>query len=415
MALGGRVAPGLAAVLASLVVSTLPAPPATADVECTVGKTRYVETPSYALVRLAAAQAWQLSVGEGTTVAVVDSGVEDDNAHLQDVVLPGTSFVSGEPDATEDDWGHGTAIAGIIAGQFLEQSSVIGLAPGAEILPVRVFRAESTTGSTPSPEERPSTDRMAAGIRWAAEQGVDVINVSMSTTTDDPALRSAVRFAARQDIVIVASGGNRASRQDPDGPRYPAAYADVIGVAASDSNDTVTDDSIHGEHIDVYAPGQDVLTTYFGNGDCLLGTDRPYSSYAAGYVSALAAMLREQFPRASAEEVAYRIMAGADRPQRSERDDVRGWGLIQPYSSLTMTPDPSRPGPSLPGAAAPDESHTQPVVAPVSAAPDPLVPAQQTALWWSLILGGLVVLAVLLRPWVMRRAARGPSEPPAVD
>jgi membrane-anchored mycosin MYCP len=402
-----RLGAALSIAVAACVVAVAPA---SADVACEVGKTRYVDSPSYPLVRLAAGRTWQLAVGEDVTVAVVDSGVEDANAHLRDVVLPGRSFVAGEPDAREDDWGHGTAVAGTIAAQFLDRSSVIGLAPGARILPVRVYRAESTATSTATPAERPDARRMAAGIRWAAQQGaVDVINVSMSTTNDHPELRAAVRLALRRDIVVVASAGNRTFPTERDGPRYPAAYRGVVGVAATNTTDAVTDASIHGDHVDVAAPGQNVLSTYFGNGDCLLGTDQPYSSYATGYVSALAALLRDEFPGESAAMVGYRIMASADRPQRSSRDDVQGWGLIQPYEALTMTLDPDRPGPAMPGAEEQQEPRQRPVLAPMSAAPDPMEPAQQAALWWTLFLGGAVVLAVVLRPLVARRASRGGS------
>jgi len=402
----------LLAVAAGVGLAAGPAAPASADAECQVGRTRYVETPSYALLRLAAGRTWGLSVGDGTTVAVVDSGVEDANAHLRDVVLPGRSFVAGEPEAREDDWGHGTAVSGIIAGQFLDRSSVIGLAPGARILPVRVYRAEASTTSQPTAAELPSTDRMAAGIRWAAEQDPDVINVSMSSTNDDPALRAAVRYAVRRDIVVVASAGNRTSANEENGARYPAAYPGVIGVAAADTDDAVTKASIHGPQVDVAAPGENVLTTYFGNGDCLLARSRPYSSYAAGYVSGLAAQLRQRYPGESAELVAYRIMSSADRPQRDARDDVSGWGLIQPYDALTMTLDPSRPGPSLPGAPEPEQTVARPVVKPVLTSSDPLEPAQQSALWSALFLGGLVVLTFVLRPWLVRRSsARDDSDP----
>jgi type VII secretion-associated serine protease mycosin len=404
--------PSLLAGVAGVGAVLVPVEPASADVDCIVGQTRYVDTPSYTLLRLAAGRTWDLSVGQGTTVAVVDSGVEDANAHLSDVTLPGRSFVAGEPDAREDDWGHGTAVAGIIAAQFLDDSSVIGLAPGAKILPVRVYRAEPSEDSQPTPAELPSTDRMAAGIRWAAEQGPDVINVSMSATADDPALREAVRYAVRHDIVVVASAGNRTSRDEENGVRYPAAYPGVIGVAASDTNDTVTSASIHGPQVDVSAPGENVLTSFFGSGDCLIAQDRPYSSYAAGYVSALAALLRERYPDESAKMVAYRIMSSADRPQRDARDNVGGWGLIQPYDALTMTPDPSRPGPPMPGAPQPQQTVSRPVVRPVLASPDPRQPAQQSALWWALFLGGLVVLTFVLRPWVRSRAGAGEDSSP---
>lgn len=403
------------AVLAAVLTSgalVVPSESATAAVECRAGTTRYIDTPAYALARLAVGRSWSLATGQGVTVAVVDSGVEDGNAHLEDAVLPGKSFVPGDDDSTgrTDVWAHGTAIAGIIAARPVTDSAVVGMAPNAKILPVRVFVQEAVEGSTPVPEgQRPDTARMADGIRWAAEQGADVINVSMSTSANDAGLRSAVRFAVSRDAVIVASAGNRVAEGERDGLRYPAALPGVIGVAASDESDQVTDFSISGPQVDAHAPGQNILTTFLGNGDCLIGTDHPYSSYAAGYVSALAALLRERYPDASAEEIAYRIMASADRPRRDERDDVRGWGMISPYEALTMTIDTTRPGPPVPGAETQQTPAVDKSVPPITAAPNPLAPARQELLWWVLFGGGFVALAFLLRPWVgpmLRRLSR---------
>ena len=117
----------------------------------------------------------------------MDSGVDPGNAHLRGAVLPGVSFVPGPP--TEDILGHGTGVAGIIAARSLGdgRSSLIGAAPRAKILPVRVFQDEDSTGSRPVAYP-PDTGRMAAGIAWAVRHGADVINVSMSTRPTDDAL-----------------------------------------------------------------------------------------------------------------------------------------------------------------------------------------------------------------------------------
>lgn len=394
-----------AAVLAAGVLSvTAPvlghASPAHAEVSCESGTTRYVDTPSYPLARLGIGLSWPLATGEGVTVAVVDSGVEAGNAHLEEAVVPGRSFVPGDSDPTgrTDIWRHGTAVAGIIGARAVEDSAVVGVAPDATIVPVRVYAQESTDGFVATAGERPELDRMAAGIAWAVERGVDVINVSMSSRASSPALERAIAEAVRRDIVVVASGGNRPVEETEDGPRYPAALPGVIGVAATDTADRVTDYSIHGEHIDVAAPGQDVLTTFLDNGDCLVGTDNAYSSYATAFVSGLAALLREEYPRASGEEIAYRIMAGADRPRRDQRDDLRGWGLVQPLESLTMTLDPTRPGPRLEGWEDVSPSAGGQAAPRLTTSDDPLAERRQALVWWVLLGGGFVAIALIVRP-----------------
>ncbi len=391
----------------------LPAAPAAA-VSCEEAAPRYVDQNSYALERFAVGRAWQVTTGSDVTVAVVDSGVAADNAHLREAVRPGKSFVAGDPDPSgrTDLWGHGTAVAGLIGARAVDGSAVYGVAPSAKILPVRVFVAERDGSYVPPEDQLPNVSRMAAGIAWAAKHGADVINVSMSTRSDDPALRAAVREAVRRDIVVVASGGNREAEGENDGLRYPAALPGVVGVAASDENDQVTDHSIHGSHIDVYAPGQNVLAAYKLGGDCLIGQEYPYSSYATGYVSGVAALLRARYPGASAEEIVYRMTASADRPRRDQRDDVRGWGLVQPLEALTMTIDPSRPGPRAPGAQAPSGGaggSGMPAIR--SARPDPLAPARAQMLWWLLFGSGAVALAYLLRPLLLRRRRGGPGGP----
>ncbi len=401
-------------VLVSLVCPGLASPTATAaeeDQQCEVGKTQYVEESSFALASLGVPQTWSLATGRGVTVAVVDSGVDPGNAHLGKAVLPGTSFVPGDPTGREDILGHGTGIAGIVAARFVEGSALIGVAPEAKILPVRVFQDESPTGEQVA--FPPDTGRMAKGIRWAVQHGADVVNVSMSTRPDDsalPALKAALRLAQREDVVVVASGGNQTEEEPLTQVRWPAGGQGVIGVAATNAVGAVDDWSIHGPQNDVSAPGANVLIAFHANGDCLAGGERPFTSWAAGFVSGLAAQLRERFPDESADQIAYRIMASADRPRLRQRNDVEGWGQIRPYAALTMTLDPDRPGPVLPGASAqpPPRAQDSPVT-PLVARPDPLAPAREAALWWGLLAVGLGGLALVLRPWLGRAVRRAPS------
>jgi type VII secretion-associated serine protease mycosin len=374
--------------------------------ECTVNKPVFVKTQAYALQRLSLGPAWSLANGRGVTVAVVDSGVDDRNVHFKDGVLAGKSFVPGDGgDGQTDSFGHGTAVAGIIAARPVNPSTVVGEAYGATILPVRVF---VRYGQDATPTERPDTVQMAEGIRWAAAHGADVINVSMSTGGGDVhlgELRSAVHFAVTdKDAIVVAAGGNVG---DGTSPRYPAGFPGVIGVAASDDYDFVDDSkTISGPHIDVYAPGANIPSTYRNARDCVFGPDDPLTSYSTPYVSGLAALLKERFPEESAEMIEYRIMASADRPVRGRRDDTMGWGLIQPYEALTMTLDPNRPGPPFPGVSKPRAQKPPPEITSVAATADPMNPARRAILWWGLLATGFAALAFVVRPWVTRRTSR---------
>ena len=389
------------------------APTAQADqVQCEPGKTRYVDQQSYNLSSLGVPQSWALSRGAGVTVAVVDSGVDTRNAHLPDsAVLPGKSFVPGEPSARQDDQGHGTAVAGIIAARYVAGSALVGAAPEATILPVRIYK-DLQSDANPNPVFPPTTDLVAQGIRWAATHGADVINVSLSASaqdTDLPALRAAVRTAYRRGAVVVASGGdNPPPAQTPlTQVRYPAALPHVLGVAAADQSGQVDNFSTHGPQIDVAAPGASVLFPFSAYGDCVSDQTTPYTSYSAPFVSALAAQLRSRFPDESADLIDYRIIASADRPRLDQRNDVDGWGLIQPYEALAMSIDPQRPGPPVPGTSQTGQQvRAAPPLRPVTAQPDPREPARQAALWWGLLAVGLSGGALVLRPWLLRLVRR---------
>lgn len=363
-------------------------PPDALEGRCEVGRNQLVDDVS-AIANLRDTgfiDSWREATGRGVTVAVVDTGVDTRNVHLREGVEAGRSFLGGS--ATEDPYAHGTALAGIIAAREARGSVLVGAAPRARILPVRVIGEGSTTAD------------VAAGIRWAAEQRADVINVSLSTGSADkdlPALRSATAFAVRRGSIVVAAAGNAAEDAPFTQVQYPAGFDGVVGVAATNAAGEVDDWSIHGPHVDVAAPGGNVLTAFRSDGDCLVGLDHPYTSYATGYVSALAAQLVERFPDDTASQVVNRLLATADRPVADRRDDVRGWGTIQPVAALTSSSN-AAPG-TAQAASAPGTTRIVPAVD----RPDPMAPVRRQLSWWLLGAVGLTAVALVVTPWVRRR------------
>lgn len=319
---------------------------------CTDPNTRIPQSPP-ALTTLQSSLSWTINRGEGVVVAVVDSGVAASNPHLDGVLAGGTDLVddgtgnSGYADAN----GHGTAIAGQIAAQAIPGSGVRGLAPEARILSVRVFA--NTDDQTVAAGRGPSITRLAAGIRYAADADAQIINVSLSTAIDDPALRAATEYATERGSLIVASTGNRDTslaldKDQQDGVRYPAGYPGVIGVSATGTNGVVTDSSIHGSHVALSAPGQDVLTAASSGGDCVYAGEKPATSFATGYVSAAAALVASAYPEETPAQWAYRLTAAANRAHPDTRDDISGWGTVQPYEALSLVPGPQTRGPVSP-------------------------------------------------------------------
>ncbi|MFI2754390.1 S8 family serine peptidase [Cellulomonas sp. P22] len=395
---GGVVVPGTAA--------------SAADVACTPGTTTYVPDPPPALARLASEAAWRTATGAGVVVAVVDSGVDPGNTHLADALLPGVDLVGagGDPTGLSDTDGHGTAVAGQIAARAVPGSGVVGLAPDARVLPVRVFLADDEQSVRDG--NGPRADRVAAGIRYAAEHGARVVNVSMSTTEDSPELRSAVQDATRAGVLVVASVGSRAtSGGAADGPRYPAGYPEVLAVTAVDDADQVTDGSVRGAHVDVAAPGTNVLTTYHAAGDCLLAGDQASTSFATAYVSAAAALLAERYPDETPDQWRYRLEVTAARVRPGERDDLVGWGIVRPDQALAFVDDGSAAGPVSPVHARPTAATDAAEHVVVEVRADPLATTRGVGAWWTW--GGLtaVLLAVLTARLggTRRRQARAPS------
>lgn len=406
---------GLGVALGAVLMHPVPAGATeVAEGGCPLPDDPLIDDGQASLINLGFPQSWRLATGAGVTVAVVDSGVDVDNLHLgPDAVLPGTSFVSGPgiaADGRADTYGHGTAVAGVLAARQLEGSDLVGAAYDAKILPVQVFFQEEKDGVTKAGE--PNATLMAAGIRWAVDNGADVVNVSMSTDSQDVGLRAlldSLDYAASKDVVVVASAGNHSPASEDDAlfaTRFPAAADNVIGVAATNTSGVVDAYTVHGEGTDVSAPGQDVLVASVANrGDCYGGTDRPFSSWATPYVSGLAAQLREYYPRASAEEIVYRILASADRPRLGYSDQVQGWGQIRPYEALTMTIDPTIPGPPLPKGLKRERPEATEDVEALAAPVDPWADAREAALWWGLGGVGLTALALIVRPITRRRTA----------
>lgn len=393
---------------------------AAAQEECTAA-TRFTESVP-ALAELQSEAAWTRTRGAGVTVAVVDSGVAA-GPHLAGAVVGGVNLV---PDGTDpagatDLYGHGTAIAGQIAARRISGSGVEGLAPEAGILSVRVFAG--TSDEQVEAGWGPSTARMAEGIRYAADQGAQIINVSMSTLDADPGLADAVSYAAARGSLVVSSSGNSdasltVEQSGGDGARYPAGFDEALGVSATGSDSVVTDASIHGPHVDLAAPGQLVLTTSAQGGDCVFAPEAPATSYAAGYVSAAAALVAAAHPDETPAQWAYRLQATAVRSDPDARDDAAGWGVVQPFDAIALVPGSAVRGPESPfpaaGSSGSDGTGAASVADPVHVTDDPGDDAEAIRIGVVTGIGGLVVLAALgaLGVYVVRRHEAVTRRPP---
>jgi type VII secretion-associated serine protease mycosin len=299
-----------ASVLVGVVVLLATARPAMAD---------DIRDKEWHLSALGMSQAQKVSQGDGVVVAVVDTGVDDKHAELTGAVLPGKGFGEGNnTDGRVDQVGHGTAMAGLIAGRGLSNGGgVLGIAPKARILPVQVARTESTL---PSPWIGP-------GIDWAVDHGAKVINLSMELG-DDGEVRAAVERALRSDVIVVAGVGNTPARTTVG---FPASIPGVVAVGGVDRNGDHAAISATGPEMQVAAPSVDVISTAPGS-DYRIGTG---TSDATAIVSGVVALVRAKYPNLSGPEVVRRITATATDKGQPGRDDEYGFGVVNPVAALT--------------------------------------------------------------------------------
>ncbi|MEU7612296.1 type VII secretion-associated serine protease mycosin [Micromonospora sp. NPDC049204] len=270
-----------------------------------------------------------LATGAGVTVAVVDSGVDRVHPQLAGRVLAGTDLLDPGGDGSRDCAGHGTGVASIIAAAPQPGVAFRGLAPDARIMPVRVSEQQVVQGRESG--RTVSADEFAQAIRWAVDHDADVVNLSVVLYADDPEVSSAVRYAVDRDVVLVAAAGNLHDGGDPR--PFPAGYDGVLGVGAIGADGGRAAFSQTGSYVDLVAPGSDVLTAAPGSGHHQVeGT-----SYAAPFVAATAALLREYRPELTAAQIAERIVATADPAPDAGHGGGYGAGVLNPYRAVTET------------------------------------------------------------------------------
>jgi thermitase len=276
----------------------------------------------YALMAIRAPQGWAVEKGSrNIRIAILDSGVDFNHPDLAGKLLPGFDFVNLDSDP-QDDYGHGTAVAGVAAASTDNGVGMAGVGWLVKILPIKVLDANGNG----------TYADVAAGIVWASSQGVQVINLSLGGTNPSFTLEDAVNFAVSKGILLVAASGNTGS----EGVLYPARYPQVIAVAATDRNNDHPSFSTYGPEVDVAAPGVQVYTTALGGGY----SQRNGTSFAAPHISGLAALLFSMPGKVTAGQVRAAIESTALDLGEPGRDPYTGAGLIQMDAAMRMIPPP---------------------------------------------------------------------------
>ncbi|MGH3730785.1 MAG: type VII secretion-associated serine protease mycosin [Micromonosporaceae bacterium] len=268
------------------------------------------------------AEAHKITRGEGVTVAVLDSGVDYGHPDLKGALLKGKTYAGGRGDGWEDSNGHGTAMASLIAGRGHgpgNRDGVLGIAPSANILPVRTGSGDLDTSRG-----------FEQGIEWAADHDADIISVSLAMV-DITDIQESVTYALDKGAVVVAGVGN--TSQGHEEVMAPAVYPGVVAVSGTDQDGNFAEESVSGSQVVMSAPGTDIMA---GGSD-----DR--GRYAAGtgtsnstaLVAGAAALVKAKYPDLDAANVINRLIRTADDRGPEGRDSQYGFGIVDPVAALT--------------------------------------------------------------------------------
>jgi subtilisin family serine protease len=277
----------------------------------------------YALTSINLAGAHDLSTGEGTTIAIVDTGVQLTHPALAARITPiQADFVDGddrandEANGLDDDGdrqvdestGHGTHVAGI----------ALLVAPGAGIMPVRVLNSDGMG----------NVFAVAEGILFAAENGAHVINLSLGTTQESDLLEDVIEEAAEDGVLVIAAAGNFGSRQET----YPAADECALAITSIGPTDVRSKFANYGSWVDLAAPGESIYSSFPVDGYAWWSG----TSMAAPFVTGQAALLLGYDPSLELEDLAD-LMGGTAHPldsSRQARRSLLGAGKIDVLASL---------------------------------------------------------------------------------
>jgi len=277
--------------------------------------TAFVETLPWGVDQIDADLVWaqMANKGEGVKVALLDTGINLKHPDLVDNIYGGYNAIDPRK-APVDTYGHGTHVAGIIAGMDNE-IGVIGVAPRANLYAVKVLDVNSGYISD-----------VIDGLQWCIDNQMQVINMSVGLLEDVESFHEAITRAYEQGIVLIAASGNSGENS----VIYPAKYPEVIAVGASDFNNQIPYWSSQGPEVDIVAPGLDIYSTFLGvTYRELIGT-----SMACPHVAGTAALILSSGISDSNgngrvnDEVRERLLSTATDLGETGWNSSSGWGLV---------------------------------------------------------------------------------------
>ncbi|TMR33947.1 S8 family serine peptidase [Actinomadura geliboluensis] len=297
--------------------------------------------------------AWKVTKGAGVTVAVVDSGVDPNQADLRGKVTTGPNMLAKVDRGSTPARLHGTGMASLIAGQGHGpggRAGIIGIAPQSRILAVRAIGEPEDASYARYRTSEEAETSVARGIRYAADHGADVINLSLGREDETPEEREAVGYAIGKGVVVVSAVGNDGDEQrllDDDGfapYSYPASYPGVIAVAATTPGHTRAPFSNRNYSVVLSAPGAGLPVAGPG-GRYFVSSG---TSDASAVVSGIAALIRAKHPDMAPALVSQALVQSARGGPKGGYDPEIGFGEVHAARALSAADSlaTARPGPA---------------------------------------------------------------------
>ena len=295
----------------------------------------------WGMSKIEAPTAWDIATGsESIIVAVIDTGINYNHEDFDPgLIIKGPNYAYGGSDPMDNN-GHGTHVAGTIGAIGNNSIGVVGVNWRVKIMAIKALNGGSG-----------SLTAIASGVKYAADNGARVINMSLGGPTTNKTLGEAINYASEKGVVIIAAAGNC---RPTCAVSYPARYPEVIAVAATDSSDRRAAFSSYGNTIEIAAPGVSIGSTYGSGYDSLSGT-----SMACPHVAGLAGLILANNPSLTADQVRQILTSTADDLGQAGRDSYYGYGRINAARALgavnisptptgqTPTPSPTPGGPTL--------------------------------------------------------------------
>jgi len=259
---------------------------------------------------------WKQTKGDGVTVAVIDTGISKHSA-LIDAVVDYRNFSSDT--SFEDTVGHGTHVAGIIGAR---RGLAKGIAPEAKLLSLKVL-GHSGMGSNES---------VAKAVLHAAETKCDIACMSLGSPKPDSRLHEAIRLACREGVIVVCAAGN-----DGGAVNYPAAFPETVGVGAVDRTGAACEFSSRGKEIVVAAPGCDITSTWLADGYATVSGTSMAAPFVAGTLALYVSAAKKDGKKIDQPAVLKALSQTCKDAGDKGRDNIYGWGLLDPHSLLNYS------------------------------------------------------------------------------